>query len=379
MELETSMATRTRIKHNGDMGEAEVLKDFLKMGAAVNSLTGVDYGLDLHVQVPLEPQEFGKLQPSWPLSGRVAHIQVKNMTSGQNPAVAPDRVRGWIAGSKVGIPTFVVVLKGDSRYFLSPRDLRTVLAGWEKEHATALAEDAENERARSAGELPDGAEIDQKAPKTVTLTGEGQQPFDPKSFPWLLHLWTRYPGLMMLTDVQDWPGVNVEKLTREGHQLIGDVVLAWMRSHHPDAPLDRATESSDMSAGQHLMTVTNALPGALSIALSGYRSMYPVLADGSSTPESMALDSFDMLGEAVKTCGYRWPKAPLMTSYALSAEPTQSMHEACQLLRDAMNFHYKCRVEWGGHSEVTAVVSGGQIETEFNSPPDGGDREGVTV
>lgn len=42
MELETPMATRTLIKHNGDLGEAEVLKDLLQMGAAVNSLSGVD-------------------------------------------------------------------------------------------------------------------------------------------------------------------------------------------------------------------------------------------------------------------------------------------------------------------------------------------------
>lgn len=287
------------------------------------------------------------------------------MTSGQNPAVAPDRIRGWIAGSQVGVPTFVVVLKGNGRHFLSPRDLQRVLAGWETEHAAALAQDAESERARSLGELPDGAEIDQKAPKSVTLTGEGQQPFDTKSFPWLLHLWTKYPALMLLTDVQDWLGGDEEVLTQCGHQLIADVVLAWMRSHHPDAPLDRAAENTNMSAGQHLMTVTHALPGALSIALSGYSSMYPVLADGSSTPESMALDSFDMLGEAVKTCGYRWPQAPLMTSYAVSTEPTQSMHEACQLLRDVMTFHYMCRVDWGGHSETTAVVSGGQIRTEI--------------
>lgn len=75
MESEAPMATRTLVKHNCDIGEAKVLMDFLLMGAAVNSLTDSDYGLDLHVQVPLSPQEHNQLTSSgscldvWHISG----------------------------------------------------------------------------------------------------------------------------------------------------------------------------------------------------------------------------------------------------------------------------------------------------------------------
>jgi hypothetical protein len=346
MKLEYSMATRTRTNLNGDVGEAEVLKDFLQMGASVNSLTGADNGLDLHVQVPLEPQEYGKLKEAWPLSGRVSHVQVKNMTSLQNPSVPPERIRGWIAGSEVGVPTFVIVLKGGRRLFMSPRDLRTVLTTWETKHAEGLMQDEENEAAQPRGQFAEGDDVKPKVPDKVTLSGTSQHPFEPKTFPWLLHLWTRYSGVMMRTDVEDWLYLDDETLTRSGHQLISEVVLAWMKSHYSDVPLRHDSANSGMTAGQYLLAQTDALPGVLPIALSGYRAMYGGAENAPETLQTMAIEALEILGAAVETCGYRWPEARLMTSYATSTDPEMSMREASQLVHEIMTFHYNCRVAW---------------------------------
>lgn len=212
MEAEAPMATRQLIRHNGDIGEVEVVKAFLLMGAAVNSLTGSDYGLDLHIQVPLRPQQYGQLENCWPLSGRVAHAQVKNMTSGQNPSVSVGRLRGWITGSQVGAPTFVIIFKEDRTFYLSPRDLQDALEAWEARHADALAEDGQD-----TDDNPEPS-----APEKVTLGENQAHQFDPKKFPWLLHLWTSYPSVMMSPRfrVQDWPHEDRNELERLGAEFI---------------------------------------------------------------------------------------------------------------------------------------------------------------
>ncbi|BCW48097.1 hypothetical protein StoSoilB13_04390 [Arthrobacter sp. StoSoilB13] len=103
------------------------------MGASVNSLTSSDYGLDSHVQLPLVPQKFGRLESEWALSGRTAHVQVKNMTKGGSPSVEDSSVEGWVSGSKVGSPTFFFVIKNNKeKTFYSPRGLARLLAIWKR-------------------------------------------------------------------------------------------------------------------------------------------------------------------------------------------------------------------------------------------------------
>ncbi|MEE2571087.1 hypothetical protein V1638_17085 [Pseudarthrobacter sp. J64] len=160
-------------QHNGAMGEAEALKDFLQMGASVNSLTSSDYGLDLHLQLPLVPQKFGRLESEWALSGRTAHVQVKNMTKGGSPSVEDSSVEGWVSGSKVGSPTFVFVIKNNKeKTFYSPRDLARLLAIWKGRNA--------EKRAKGEKEI-----------ESVTLTVDAGRTFDVDLLPTLLHLWTK--------------------------------------------------------------------------------------------------------------------------------------------------------------------------------------------
>lgn len=331
------MATRQLTKHNGDIGEVNIVKDFLLMGAAVNSLTGSDYGLDLHIQVPLRPQEYKNLKESWPLSGRIAHAQVKNMTSGQNPPVAVGRLRGWIAGSQVGSPTFVIILKTTNTIYLSPRDLMAVLKNWEVKHAVALAEDARRDP------IDDSKP---KAPGTVTLGEKRGHEFEPASFPWLLHLWTKYPGVMMNHDlkVQDWLDEDeLKELERLGARVIFHVLLAWMKSHYSDTTpalgMDKIAEY-EKDDGTWLFEGSECSAGALKIVQAGFRALYPDESHGKV--EERGWEVMSQLGIAWLN-QKRYPLADLMTSYSISPHAGQSLDDAVRLLADIMEFNRLCR------------------------------------
>lgn len=329
------MAIRLRSKHDGDIGEAEVLKDFLLMGAAVNSLTGSDYGLDLHIQVPLRPLVYQQLATKWELSGRVAHAQIKNMTSGQDPSTSVGRVRGWIAGAMSGTPTFVVILKGNRRLFLSPLQIKAALRDWEKAHAGDMAKDASMKTAAT----------DSFAPKTVTLKEESAHEFQPEAFPWLLHLWTSYPGVMMNSQlaVQDWLFTDPNELDEHGTQFIAQVLLAWMKSHYSDTtPVLSSDEiaSYDHEDGTWLFERSESVAGARSILQAGFKKMYPECS--SEEVERHVQGVMSMLGLAwLKE--RRYPLAELMTSYSTSPHSGQSLLDALRLLTDVMGFLGFCR------------------------------------
>lgn len=351
MEPEAPMATRTLIKHNGDIGEAEVLKNFLLMGATVNSLTGSDYGLDLHVQLPLRPQKYGQLEKSWFLSGRVAHAQVKNMTSGQDPSVSVGRIRGWIAGAEVGTPTFVVILKKDRTLFASPRDLKVILAAWEDSHAVELARDALRET---------GEEAESQAPKSVMLSEKKIQSFRPQTFPWLLHLWTSYPGVMMRSDVQKWPDADPTDLPKLGTQFITEVLLAWMKSHYADStPVLSKAKISERAEddGTCVFEGSESAVGALLIVQTGFRGMYPEESKQSTFSENLGWDVVNQLGLAWRK-HQQYPHSNLMTSYATSPHTGRALEEAAQLLKDVMEFHFHCRVTWQGPETAPTAQTG---------------------
>lgn len=330
------MAMRLRSKHDGDIGEANVLKDFLLMGAAVNSLTGSDYGLDLHIQVPQRPQVYGRPTKKWPLSGRVAHAQVKNMTSGQDPSPPVGRVRGWIAGAQAGAPTFVVILKGERRLFLSPREIRAALHAWELAHAEDLAQDALR--------APDATE--QAAPKTVTLTEDFALSFQPETFPWLLHLWTSYSGVMMSPrlGVQDWLSADLDDLDQLGTQFIFEVLLAWMKSHYSDTTpvlgMHEITEY-DEDDGTWLFERSESVAGAMSIVQTGFRSMHPEYSP--AEVERRGWEVMSLLGVIWREHG-RYPLAELMTSYSTSPHAGGSLDDARRLLSDVLEFYGFCRM-----------------------------------
>jgi hypothetical protein len=85
------------------------------MGAAVNSRSQSDYGWDAHVHTPEDVLDMGNLPKSWKMSGLSAHVQVKNAQSGSAASVKVGSLRAWIAGSKIGTPTFYFFIDRDSR------------------------------------------------------------------------------------------------------------------------------------------------------------------------------------------------------------------------------------------------------------------------
>jgi hypothetical protein len=76
------MPSRTKSNVSGDLGELRLISDFVRMRAAVNSLSQSDYGWDAHVHTPDDVLDMGNLPKSWKMSGLSAHVQVKNAQCG---------------------------------------------------------------------------------------------------------------------------------------------------------------------------------------------------------------------------------------------------------------------------------------------------------
>lgn len=102
----------------GALGELKTLESLLSFGMSVNSLAGSDFGWDLHAQLP-DTHDFAETAPepgfnlqdelSWPMSARSAHFQIKSLNVGAKLSIPVSKIRSWIAGSKIGTPTFLVV------------------------------------------------------------------------------------------------------------------------------------------------------------------------------------------------------------------------------------------------------------------------------
>lgn len=129
------MAERNSSQVRGAIGEARVLAQLLETGAAVNSLTMDDSGWDLHLHLPKEPMWNASERPSkdtWELGGHSAHVQVKaraKIDRIEKVRVSGSTVRGWVTGSQVGTPTFVILVPStpDSNFrpqYFDPLDIR---------------------------------------------------------------------------------------------------------------------------------------------------------------------------------------------------------------------------------------------------------------
>lgn len=316
------MATRLKTSYSGDVGELEIFRQFLDMGASVNVLTGSDFGWDLHVQAPLERVRIDEIGPEggWPMSGRVAHVQVKNMTSGQDPKVKGTTVRGWVTGSIIGTPTFVVVKFPDETVYVSPTGLQSLLSNWDQKNATRL----------SAGK---------KAYKKLTLARQHSHPFNQELFSWMLQLWTRHPGVLITKsfDVDSWPYMHAEDLKFCAYSTVGLVYLAWMKSHFPNTPVPSECEGDPLS---HQLTRA---------AWEVVKELHPVKSDDPEERahlESAAFMEFSTATMHSVTTAARqfgvWPVAELATSYAKATEPQAAMEEACLLIHDLMSYYVAC-------------------------------------
>ena len=118
------MVSMNYFQLRGALGELQTLESLLGFGMSVNSLTGSDFGFDLHAQLP-DTQEFAEASPapdlshdadfSWPMSARTVHIQVKTLNAGAKLQLPVSTIRAWIAGSRVGTPTFLVINSRDKK------------------------------------------------------------------------------------------------------------------------------------------------------------------------------------------------------------------------------------------------------------------------
>lgn len=318
------MATRQKIAYTGDIGELEVLRELLVMGASVNTLTSSDYGWDLHVQPALEPMNANQVQDdgSWEMSGRTAHIQVKNMTSSQNPSVKGSTLRGWDYGSTVGAPTMVVVTKPSGKIYISPAGLRNCLASWNQSNARKI-------------------ERGKKPAEKVTLTSNHARPFNSHVFPWILHLWTRYSGVLLVRniDVDAWPYMDANARRARAYATVGLVYLAWMKSHFPDTPIPQKGEGGDVFSLEFSKEAWRVV-----------RHLHPVPEEGNAEDRALnesALfmafyeETMQSLFDAAQSIGV-WPVAELTTSYAYATDAHEAAREAKQLIRDLMSYYVLC-------------------------------------
>lgn len=105
------MARNDRNNQQGKLGELRVAEVLVEAGCAVNFLPFMDFGLDLHVQLPVRVPEAD--DESWPMSGLTAHVQVKTTRTTSLPAITRETASAWQLGAQAGTPTFVVAVVTD--------------------------------------------------------------------------------------------------------------------------------------------------------------------------------------------------------------------------------------------------------------------------
>ncbi|MDT0212064.1 hypothetical protein [Curtobacterium sp. BRD11] len=133
------MVSMTFNQYRGNVGEIEATRLLLDFGMSINSLTGSDFGWDLHAQLPVS-STFSELAPDadappWELSGRAAHFQVKSLAHGSTLSLRTDTLQQWVAASRGGLPTFLLIeQRGEDEnagqwWTVSPSGLASALAG----------------------------------------------------------------------------------------------------------------------------------------------------------------------------------------------------------------------------------------------------------
>ena len=161
-----AMTAQSYSQHLGMVGELQAARALLDIGASINSLTGSDFGWDLHVQLPERPPflDGQSLQSrgSWPMSGDSVHVQVKYTSTGRRPILNVATARSWIRGNGV---TFVMLLQPAGKItFMDEAALQT----WVQ--ATEL-----------------------RGRERRGLLASYFEPFSPERFSKVAHLWVAFP------------------------------------------------------------------------------------------------------------------------------------------------------------------------------------------
>lgn len=326
------MPSRAKQNVSGDLGELDVIRDFVRMGHAVNSLSQSDYGWDAHVHTTTDVLDPDKLPGSWKMSGLTAHLQVKNSQSGSAAQVKVGSLRAWLAGSKVGTPTFFFFIDKESPRYASPKMLQQILQ---------VHEDADDV-------------------KEITMGSVQTRPADYSIFNHLLRLWTRYPRVLLhkYIRVDEWHSMSPEDLAEEHEHFVGHVFLAWLRSNMPEIGVPpkglyglignqiiwaAADELSGLDGGGTILNRKNATAHRQGLE----EKIMDRLVEYSQVAESAS--------EARKKRGPLWPEASLATSYALATSPEAACEEAKRLVRDVMAYYSLCLARAEAESQLAAA------------------------
>lgn len=219
------VAKRMKSHYLGQVGETAVIRRMLDTGSSINSLSASDYGWDLHIHLPLEPfavpRERALIKKSWIMSGRTAHIQVKNWAS--TPEVNVGTLRGWVSGGASGTPTFVVIPSSDEPSewkYLGPGELDELL------HKVSSKGDED------------------------TVSMSNSLPFPDSVLHHLLDLWTwnsqmtligRFDKVMVMQ-----PGPEkAEAAYNSAVNLAALLLTAWAADHEPYAGIGDANEADE--------------------------------------------------------------------------------------------------------------------------------------
>lgn len=347
----------------GHVGELKVAIKFLEMGCSVNSLTASDYGLDLHVQLPEQVILAKDQKKPWAMSGRAAHVQVKHSTDDNDHSIKIPTLRSWVTGSRTGIPTFLVCLFEEQARYATP---------W---HFVEKLKEADSDATKKASK---------SFGKNSTLV------LDEATFPYLLQLWTKYPGMMLLAKIDSWS----EDSDSLGHfkALVAELCYAWAMDHRllNDADItavNRLMELARLAAplvdkeadpwafGEELLVlieqgrnhIGKVYERRLTDFLAGYEDNLKKAKEISDADvqmrmlQELAVEK-KWLGNAAENSP--WPEPRYRHVYAHSTSMLGARDEALELIRELANYRTVLTEQTRADAEVLARESGQADKSE---------------
>lgn len=110
-------------QRQGAVAEMRVALSLVEHGCAVNSLTQMDFGTDLNVQVPRRVP--AATDPVWEMTQQTANLQIKSSrTPAGSAAISYTVVAEWSNPRRATAPTFVVLAVQDSYFVFDTARIR---------------------------------------------------------------------------------------------------------------------------------------------------------------------------------------------------------------------------------------------------------------
>jgi hypothetical protein len=297
------------------------------------------------------------------MSGHTAHVQVKHSTGDNDHSIKIPTLRSWVTGSRTGVPTFLVCLFGERARYATP---------W---HFVDKLKEADSEVTKKASK---------SFGKNSTLV------LDEATFPYLLQLWTRYPGLMLLAKIDSWPegsdSLGKFKL------LVAELCYAWAMDHRIPNDADvtavnRLMELARLAAplvdkgadpwafGEELLVlieqardqIREVFEHRLTDFLAGYEDNLRIAKEISDadvrkrTLQELAVEK-QWLSNASENSP--WPEPRYRHVYANSTSMLGARDEALELIREVANYRTVLTELAPADAEMTARESGQASKSE---------------